>query len=639
MRALLLTILLVCVSPFLYSQAQQLPFSTYGNLESKSMYAVSPSGKYVAFRQTDAKSKRDLVLVVDALTGELINGVDVAEVNPNELYFVAEDKLIMVVTQNKKIGGYDGRHEISFAFAFNVSTSSLFQMMAAKGEKLTPGQTRLGTVLGISHDKKYAFMPAYDTDGDYNLYRVRLDKRSSPRIHKRGTRDTIDFFVGANDELIARESYNNKSNKHSIQSYLSGKWVDVFEQTTDYITTGFVGIAADQKSLVMSKTGENGLRAYYSLSLIDGSISEPLFSNEQKTVESPITDINRVVHGAQYAGFKPTYEFFEPKLNARLRGLAKALPEFTSRIVDYTDDWENIIFYADGENNAGSYLMYKAGALSILAKTRPNIPVDGIANVKIHEYKARDGVLIPTLLTYPKNIEAKNLPAIMMPHGGPESYDKMHFDYLAQYFANRGYLVIQPQFRGSTGFGARHTLIGRGEWGRKMQDDLSDGVEHLASMGVIDPSKVCIVGASYGGYAALAGAVFTPDLYKCVIAINGVFDLPQMLRSERASYGRNHWVIAYWDDVMAGGKFDKDHLNAISPINHASKVKAPVLLVHSSYDKVVPWQQSDDMFDELEDAEKDVTFVKLEKGDHSLSSAETRLKAMQAIDTFMQKHM
>jgi len=619
------------------SQAELVPVSQYGQLENKSMFAISPSGEYIAYRSTD--SDRDLVLVASTSNNKFVSAVDVSDVNPSTLFFVDEDKLVMVVSENRKIYGYIGRHTISYAFAFNVKTKQLFQMLSAKGGVLTAGQTNLGRIVGISKDKEYAFMPAYGKDNKYNLYRVKIGEQARPRIYKRGTSDTIDFFIGEDDQLIARERFNSKFNRHIIESYLSGKWEVVFSEETEYRTKGFMGITPDKKSLVMSITGKNGLRSFYALSLEDGSITDRLFSDEAKSVERAITDINQILYGVEYSGFEPSYEFFDNKLNARMSGISQALPEYTTRIADYTENWDNIVFYADGIDNAGSYLLYKAGDLSFLSKTRPNIIADGIAEVKTYEYKARDGLPIPTLLTYPKKKEAKKLPAIMMPHGGPESYDRKRFDYLAQYFANRGYLVIQPQFRGSTGFGKEHTLLGRGEWGRKMQDDLSDGIAHFVGEGIIHPEKVCIVGASYGGYAALAGAVFTPELYKCVISINGVTDLPKMMRSERKQYGREHWVLAYWDDVISGGDFDKDHLNAISPINHVDKVIAPILLIHGSHDNVVPWQQSDDMFDELKGADKEVEFVKLSKGDHHLSTADHRMKAMKAIDAFMTKHM
>jgi dipeptidyl aminopeptidase/acylaminoacyl peptidase len=620
-----------------YSQTELVPVSAYGKLENKSMYTVSPTGEYVAYR--DTKDGRDLVVVISTKDFSFVNAVNVAEVNPNRLYFVDDDKLIMVVSQNNRIYGYKGRHEIRHAFAYNVTTKKLHQMLTPGSGDITTAQNNLGRIVGISHDKTMAYMPAYDEELRLNLYRVSLEKKKRERVHERGTKDTIDFFMGDNDKVIARDRCIKSRKLHIVESFFSGKWKVVFEQKTDFMVTGFNGVTPDKKSLVMSVNRKNGLRAYYSLSLEDGSVTEPLFSREDKGVERTITDVNRIVYGVEYSGFKPSYEFFDEKLNARMRGIDKALLKYTNRIVDYTENWDSIIFYSEGVNNPGSFLMYKQGGLTLLAKSRPDLSITSVANLEEYAYEARDGLVIPTLLTYPRGKERTNLPAIMMPHGGPASYDKIRFDYLAQYFANRGYLVIQPQFRGSKGFGAQHTIIGRGEWGRKMQDDLTDGVTHLAEAGVIDSSKVCIVGASYGGYAALAGAVFTPDLYKCVIAINGVSDLNDMMSSERAKYGNDHWVITYWDKIISGGEFDKEHLKQISPINHVEKVKAPILLIHGEYDKVVPWSQSDDMFDELEDADKDATFIKLKKGDHYLSSAINRMKAMEAIDAFLKKHM
>ncbi|MDU0355239.1 YqiA/YcfP family alpha/beta fold hydrolase [Paraglaciecola aquimarina] len=283
--------------------------------------------------------------------------------------------------------------------------------------------------------------------------------------------------------------------------------------------------------------------------------------------------------------------------------------------------------------------MYAKGSLQFLAGQRPSIPRTSVNPVKVYEFNARDGMKIPTLLTIPAGKEGANLPAILMPHGGPESYDRMSFNYMAQYFASQGYLVIQPQFRGSSGFGRNHLLAGRGEWGRKMQDDLTDAVLNLSESGKINKDRVCIVGSSYGGYAALVGAVFTPNLYQCVVSVNGVSDVEEMLQEEKDTYGRNHWVVAYWQDVIAEGNVKEDHLEKISPINYVKNIKAPVLLIHGQYDKVVPIEQSENMADEMEGEDKNVTFIQLEKGDHHLSKAKNRMKALQAIHKFVKQHI
>ena len=615
----------------------EVPVEAYGALPSKSMMVISPSSERMAYRLVS--EGKDAFVVIDLIKKSVIAAVDVSEVNPDNAYFIDDNRLIFVVSKNKRIRGYRGSHEVSVAYSYNIEEAELNQLLIP-GYGISAGQTALGSIIGLSLDNKYAYMPAYKNAGSYNLYRVNIDKKRTPTIYRKGTSDTIDFFLNEKSEVIARERYNNEDDLHRVESYITGEWKEIFRQVTPYKTKSFSGVTPDRKSLVMrSQDGEHGRWAYYTMSLEDGTISEPTFSHPDKDVERVITDINRVVHGVQYSGFVPTYEFFNKKLNARMRGLKKALPNNTLVITDQTPDWNAMVFYMDGQYSSGDYVLYKDGALEMLSQARKGIPAEAVNTVTEYNFKARDGLNIPTLITTPVGMEAKNLPAIMMPHGGPESYDRMGFDWMGQYFANQGYLVIQPQFRGSKGFGPEHLWKGRGQWGRKMQDDLTDAVADLAKNGVIDKDHVCIVGSSYGGYAALAGATFTPDLYKCVVSINGVSDVEEMMDEEKKNHGSDHWVVSYWETVISNGEFDDDHLEQISPINHVKNIKAPVLLIHGELDKVVPFEQSDDMYDELKDEDKDVTFVELEKGDHHLSKAKNRMKALKSIDTFIKKHI
>ncbi|WDE02188.1 alpha/beta hydrolase family protein [Thalassomonas actiniarum] len=637
MRTLFFLIILLMNPAYLYAQSQQLPLEAYGKLANKSMMVISPNAQRMAYR--DTSNNRDLMIVIDLKTKSLLTAIDASKVNPDNVYFIDNERLIFVVSDNKHLWGYSGRHDISMAFAYNLTSNEMHQLLIP-GYGIHDGQTQLGKVIGISADKKYAYMPAYKSVGSYNLYKVNLERKKKPRLYRRGTADTIDFFLNENNEVIARERYNNKKDLHRVEALINDKWKEIFREETAYPTKTFSGVTPDRKSLVMiSQDKEHGRWAYYTMSLADGKISGPIFSHKDKDVEHVLTDIKRVVHGVQYSGFTPSYEFFDETLNARMRGLKKVLPNNTFKITDHTPDWQSMVFYMDGELSSGDYVLYQNGALGKLAAARPEIPGQAVHPVTEYQFKARDGLTIPTLITSPLGTTAKSLPAIMLPHGGPESYDKLGFDWMTQYFASQGYLVIQPQFRGSKGFGPDHLLSGRGEWGRKMQDDLTDAVNHLADKGLIDKNRVCIVGASYGGYAALAGATFTPDLYKCVVAINGVSDVERMLRTEKRNYGKNHWVVSYWQDVISKGNVEEDHLEKISPINHIEKVKAPVLLIHGELDQTVPVTQSEDMFDELDAADKNVTFIELEEGDHNLSKGKNRLKALKAIDKFIKQHI
>jgi dipeptidyl aminopeptidase/acylaminoacyl peptidase len=200
---------------------------------------------------------------------------------------------------------------------------------------------------------------------------------------------------------------------------------------------------------------------------------------------------------------------------------------------------------------------------------------------------------------------------------------------MAQAFADNGYLVIQPQFRGSDGFGLKHIQAGYGEWGKKMQDDISDAVNFAVKKGITDPNRVCIVGVSYGGYAALAGGAFTPDLYKCVVAIAGIGDVKSFLSWEKMERGSKSSSVSYWKRQLANGEVDKEALKAISPENFAQNFKAPVLLIHGSHDKTVPIEQSEHMNSALKSAKKSVKFVELEKETHYLEDSEARLKMLE----------
>ncbi len=197
--------------------------------------------------------------------------------------------------------------------------------------------------------------------------------------------------------------------------------------------------------------------------------------------------------------------------------------------------------------------------------------------------------------------------------------------------------MLQPQFRGSTGHGEAFRKAGYRQWGGLMQDDVSDGVRHLIADGTADPQRICIVGASYGGYAALAGGAFTPDLYACVASIAGVSDLPAMLIETKRAMGSDSNSIAYWFDHI--GPTSDPVIAAKSPARSASTMRAPVLLLHGVDDSVVPIDQSERMAKALQSAGKTVAFVRLQGEDHWLSRAETRLQVLKELEKFLAQYL
>jgi dipeptidyl aminopeptidase/acylaminoacyl peptidase len=233
----------------------------------------------------------------------------------------------------------------------------------------------------------------------------------------------------------------------------------------------------------------------------------------------------------------------------------------------------------------------------------------------------------------------KNLPIVVLPHGGPDARDKIDFDWMAQFFANRGYAVLQPNYRGSSGYGRKFTEAGLHQWGLKMQDDITDGVKKLIADGIADPKRVCIVGGSYGGYAALAGAALTPDVYACAVSFAGISDLPRMLSSDRARYGKNSHVTSFWKSRIGSAYDDSDQLRATSPARHADQIKCPVLLMHGEGDTTVPIEQSEIMADAMKSAGKNVEFIRFPGEDHYFNLADTRVRFLKETEAFLQKNI
>ncbi len=616
------------------------PLDSYAALPEASMMSISPDGSRYAYRYT--KGDKDYLVTKDIKTDKIIGSIKLSEIDPHGVYFLDKDRLILRVSEYMSLPRFKGRHNVSTAFLYDIKEKEIRQLLTP-GYGVYMGQTSLGSVIGIRKEDGKLLMPALygddRVDPVYTLMSVNPEAKREPRRVTMGTHDAIDFFVDEDGELLVQERYNNAKNLHRLQIRRDDEWVDLFTEETEIRHKAFVGLTPDRESIVMTMYDDSGRKNYYTMSLTDAKITGPLFTKKDADVESVLSDTFRVVYGIQYSGFRPSYQFFDKKTQATYEAIIAAMPDHTFTIADYTPDWKNIVFLVDGPEVVGNYILFANNQFQPLAAKWPNFTPEDYNPIEVSSFKARDGLTIPTLLTYPKVKEKKNLPTILMPHGGPKSYDRVWFDWLAQFLTSRGYLVIQPQFRGSDGFGADHIIAGYGEWGGKMQHDLTDAVDHYIGTGLVNKDKVCILGASYGGYAALAGGAYTPDKYQCVVSIAGVSDLEEMLDTEKRQYGSDHWVISYWEKSMMDKQNTDEFLENISPINFAKQFKAPVLLIHGERDKVVPFEQSDDIYDELDDEDKDVKLVELEDEGHHLIYEKSRLKLLQEIETFLAKHL
>lgn len=615
------------------------PIEAYGELAQIRSVALSPDGRHVAY--LSSRDELDTLNIYELGKG-LAGAVRTDGVKARDVYFAGPDHAIIRTGKTTSVFGYRGRLEFSAAFAYSLRSQNI-SPLPRKMEDIHPAQEGLGRIVGLYEDGEQVMMPAYMGRGEYSTYdllRINLESGSG-RLLKRGRGNTIDWIVEPSGKILAREDYNNKNNKYEVFSEVDGRVQVIFEAQSPRPPFSLVGVKPDRSALVLVSDSETRNRSsLYELGF-DGKVSGPLFARATADVDRVLLDLNRVAIGVQYSGFYPTYSFFDPELNTIFKSVQATFSGAAVYLESWTEDFQKLLIYVEGTGSSGAYYIYHRdqNILQSIASTRPDIGADDVAQVLTIEYKARDGLTIPALLTLPLSGQTQNAPLIVMPHGGPEAHDKVGFDWMAQYFANRGYMILQPNFRGSDGFGVDFRDAGAGEWGGKMQDDVTDGVQALISSGRVDPSRVCIIGGSYGGYAALAGGAYTPDLYQCVAAIAPVTDLPSMLRTERRDHGSNHWVVDYWQELIGDPRAENDKLKAISPVNAADAFLAPVLLIHGKDDLVVPIEQSRSMQRALNRAGKSVELIELKGEDHWLSTSDARLASLKALDSFVREHI
>jgi dipeptidyl aminopeptidase/acylaminoacyl peptidase len=422
--------------------------------------------------------------------------------------------------------------------------------------------------------------------------------------------------------------------RYQYKKKTGGNWIDLGEYNQND-KSGFNPIAVEpNEDVVYGFRKEGGRQALFKRSL-DGTATETLVLAHPEVDVDSLVRIGRKrrVVGVSYATETRQVEFFDPALVKLRNSLSKALPGSPSiGFFGASDDEQKLLIFASSDTDPGKYYLLDRTTKQMrpLLETRPELRAFKLADVKPVQVKAADGTLIPAYLTLPPGSSGKKLPTLVMPHGGPEARDEWGFDWLVQYFAHRGFAVLQPNFRGSAGYGESWFLKNGYQSWRTAIGDVADAGRWAISEGIADPSKLAILGWSYGGYAALQSGVIAPDLFKAIVAIAPVTDLAA--HRDRDS----DTSLARMTRIRIGSG---PHVSEGSPYRNAGKIRAPVLMFHGDLDQNVLVNQSKMMNDALKSEGKSVQLFLYPKLDHYLISAAVREEMLSKSDAFLRASM
>lgn len=635
--------LLILVSALTCSfvlQATELPVKSFSRLPQFSNPELSPNGSRVAFVQNVDEAGLAVLTAFDLSTGKsnyLVQS-DNEKVKINWFEWANEQTLLVSVRYAAQRYGTDTTETRLVAIDANGTMEDPRVLI-----KPRPGGLRDDHISQFQ-DNVIDFLPK---DPEHILIAVDLDIQNMPSVYKlnvnngkkkrieKGKRMIRDWMTDQQHRLRLGYVTEYKTGEKSI--LVRQDEDSDFERMFEYNTLTDqpvypVGFDLDPNILYFKQYKDDKL-ALFKLDLTTKE-QELVFADPDFDVDGGLIYSSKSgeVIGINHANTDTGRIYWDKNREKLLRSLNKVLPDTDNYLTAFSQDENIYLLYSENDYLPGVYYLgnRKEGSLSILFETYPELVPEVLTEHDYISYKARDGVEIKGYLTIPKTGEAP-FPTIIHPHGGPYARDSTGFDYWTSFFANRGYAVLRPNFRGSKGYGYAFKQSQMKRWGLEMQDDLEDGLNWMVEKGYADASKVCIVGGSYGGYAALMGVAKTPDVYKCAISFAGVTNLKTLVSDSR-DYVNTKMVKNQIGD-------DRGDLADRSPYYNVEAIKSPILLIHGEKDRVVDVKHSRMMANELDDEDKAFEYIELENGDHYLSIQRNRHITFAAMDKFLRQHL
>ncbi len=634
-----------------------LPANVYGKLPMVSSGAVSPDGKHVALIMATGENRGAIFLSIPDLkpVGSVRVGPEGGKVR--RVVFPANDRVL--VEMSEAVNPFKGQIGVNSSnrtglreyYRFiSVSLDGKDQVMLGHdfesswlNTAFTVWSKRIDETLKST--ERTIPMAAFEVETStrvYNLYDVNLTTGRMVLRHH-GNSKTREYVLDENGEVVARVDESDANNTFEFFVKEGSNWRSAIKRQGLTGGNPFFSRLIDGTGEFVSVEAEQGTD-FPSLLTYDRKNLTPKKRFEIPGVEfsgAIIDPASHTIVGVLLNTDEEKQVFFDNDLIETRKVIGKFFNGASFSLVSWDKEKSKFLVEGEADNGVPAYYLYDRTAQKLIFITSqyPELMNIELGERQAIKYKARDKVGIPAYLTLPAGVPGKKLPMVVFPHGGPAARDHLEFDFIAEFLASRGYAVLQPNFRGSKGFGRTWERAGWREWGGVMQNDVTDGVKALIRAGIADPERICIMGASYGGYAALAGATLTPELYSCAISIAGVSDPLGMLSRAVERNGRESSTVDYWKLSIGDPAADADRIKAISPARHADAARAPILLLHGKEDTVVNVEQSRLMERRLKAAGKPVTLIELNGDDHWLSIGETRIALLEHTERFLAQHL
>jgi len=632
----------------------KLPIEYFTKNSERRIAKISPDGKHIIVILK--QKEKEVFGVIDTNRNKVISliGVRGSRSNIGEVAWVSDSRIVYSTYETKK---NDQRQNASGElYSVNVDGSKHEMVFGYRaGEEGIGSRLRKKKASYASHvildyleeDEKNILIAYYPWKIYGNFWRQNPDaytliKRLNIFTGKLYNVDSLPISQATaivDNQGVVRFAIGVNKNNESVISYKKHKnadWqeflLDSFEGTNIYPFS----FSEDDQSVYLSANVGDGTRALYLFNLETKSIDK-LFHDETIDMSQLVFDFSqrRIIYVATEKAL-PVYHYLEPK-NIKSVLHKKLMEAFVGQdvvITSATKDGSKMIAFVYADNNPGDFYLFDTKSLKAdyLMSRNSWVNPDHLVKTESISFTTRDEQMIYGYLTRPKNSGNAPLPLVVYPHGGPHGVrDEWSYQWSVQLLANRGYAVLQVNFRGSGGFGKSFQNIGYGKWGTLMQDDITDATQALVERKIVDPERICIYGASYGGYAALMGTVRDPDLYKCAIGSAGVYDLPMMLEEgDIANYSKSG--LAYLKDAVGD---NIDDLRKRSPVYNVDKIKANILLIHGSKDERVPIEQAHRLREAFDNINKDYGWLELKNEGHGYNNNKNRKIIYQEILNFL----